>query len=337
MHPVAQTDEDVIGAPTTWHICWQAAVGREFFPDESLPSKIRSRLLDAHRGPGRVLIYYTLLPTELHVLVQLDAEDTVGSVARAVGNVVSRWVRQVQPVRSPVMAGPFRAHRVESAAELRSDVRMLAWRPVFQGLCKTPIHHPHAGLRIALGLTPNQGFDARYLLEYFGDSTPVARVALHTWVTRRPSERECHQWELTRGLVLAMGNAGPRTTTTLLVQGADAAMLVAAAGGQIDGALHLLEIWVAAKLDASATPDLHASSSHGARGRALVGCLAVDLRLCSAASVARYFGRAKATLSEQMKACRQRAPDRQVLATPVARIVEEAVALVETVKRRSQG
>jgi hypothetical protein len=335
MHCVDWT-EGAAGGSTTWHICWQAAVGREFFLDEQLQSRIRSRLLDAYRGPGRALVYYTLLPTELHVVVQLDADDTVGRLAGAVSHVVSRWVRQAQPVRSPVLAGSFRAHRIESAAELRSDVRMLAWRPVFQGLCKTPSHCAHGGLRIALGLTPGQGFDSRYVLAHFGHPTLVARVALHAWVARRPSERECRQWELARGLALATGNAGPWATTALPVRGMDAAMLVAAAGGGIDGALRLLETWVAAKLGASAVLDLHAWSVHGARGRALVGCLAVDLRLCSAASVARHFGRAKATLSEQMTACRQDAADRQVLATPVGRIVEEATALAASVRRRTR-
>jgi hypothetical protein len=64
-----------------------------------------------------------------------------------------------------------------------------------------------------------------------------------------------------------------------------------------------------------------------ARGRALVACLAVDHRLCSAASVARYFRKAKATLSEQMAACRARSTDRQILETPVRRILEESATL----------
>ena len=64
-----------------------------------------------------------------------------------------------------------------------------------------------------------------------------------------------------------------------------------------------------------------------ARGRALVACLAVAHHLCSAASVARYFRKAKATLSEQMAACRARSADRQILETPVRRILEESVAL----------
>jgi hypothetical protein len=60
-----------------------------------------------------------------------------------------------------------------------------------------------------------------------------------------------------------------------------------------------------------------------------VACLAVEHGLCSAATVARHFQRAKATLSEQMAACRASANDRQILSTPVQRIVEEAVALTQ--------
>ena len=60
---------------------------------------------------------------------------------------------------------------------------------------------------------------------------------------------------------------------------------------------------------------------------ALVACLAVRHRLCSAASGARYFGRAKATLSEQMAACRKRRADQQLIATPVEVILAEVAAM----------
>jgi hypothetical protein len=293
-------------------------------------------LIDAHESADRVLVYYLMLPTELHVLSQVPPGDTVGRLARAVGNIVSRWVRESQPVRSPVLAGPFRAHRIESAAELRNDARMLAWRPVYQGLCRTPNHYAHGGLRIALGLTPAQGFDARYLLQEFGDPVPAARAALRAWVAQRPSDRECRQWELTRGLVLAIEGAGLQTGMAHEVRGAGPAMLVAAGSGGIDGAIHLLETWVVAKLDAHAAPDLRVASAIGSRGRALVGCLAVEHQLCSAASVARYFGRAKATLSEQMAACRKSPSDRAILATPVLRICEEASTLAAVATRKSR-
>lgn len=316
-------------APTKWHLCWQAAVGREFFGDPTLYARVRERLIDAHRRPGRVLIDYTLAPTELHVVSEIPAGDTAGGVARAVGNVVARWVRQTQSVRNPVLAGPYRAHPISSAAELRSEVRMLAWRPVFLGLCATPTHYSHGALRIALGLTPAQGFDARSLLRAFGGSVPEARAALRARVAQRPSEREWRLWELTRGLVLATGSVGPQPNMARQVRGAAAAALVAAAGPDgIDGALRLLETWVATKLEAGRSLDLHkASDATGTRGRALVACLAVEHGLCSAASVARYFHRAKATLSEQMTACRARPADQQIMAAPLHRIIEEAAAL----------
>jgi hypothetical protein len=77
--------------------------------------------------------------------------DSPGRVARAIGSVVARWMRQVQPVRSPVFAGPYRAHAIASVDELRDEMRMLAWRPVLLALCRTPSHYPHSSLRIALG------------------------------------------------------------------------------------------------------------------------------------------------------------------------------------------
>ena len=92
--------------------------------------------------------------------------------------------------------------------------------------------------------------------------------------------------------------------------------------------LKLLEAWVLTKLGLHGQVDLHAARDGiGARGRALVACLAMDHGLCSAASVARHFHRAKATLSEQMSACRARPADQQLLRTPVLRLIEEAVAL----------
>ena len=43
--------------------------------------------------------------------------------------------------------------------------------------------------------------------------------------------------------------------------------------------------------------------------------------------MARYFGRAKATLSEQMGACRKRPADQQLIATPVEVILVEVAAM----------
>lgn len=317
--------------PTMWHLCWQAAVGREFFVHPALYPRIRERLIQAHNRRGRVLVDYVLLPCEIHVLSQLPPGEAASDVARAIGNVVSRWVRQAQPVRSPVLAGPHLAHQINTIAELRSDVRMLAWRPVHLGACNTPSHHPHGALRIVLGLTPLHGFDSRWLLQHFGATVPQARAALRNWVSRRPNELAWREWELIRGLGLAMGSVGPQPNMAQEVRGATGAALVAAGGDGIDGALRLLSLWVASKLGlrgASALRD--GVSSLSARGRALVSCLAARHHLCSAASVARYFGRAKATLSEQMTACKARDVDRPILAMPARRIVDEACALASS-------
>lgn len=332
--PASQTPApDTPGtAPAMWHLCWQAAVGREFFPLPELYGRIRNRLIDAHKSKGRVLVDYVLLPTEIHVVAEIALPDTAGSVARAVGNVISRWVRAESSVRSPVLAGPYRAQRIDSAAEQREQARMLAWRPVFLGLCKTPAHYAHSAYRIALGMAPGDGFDARPLLRVFGVSVPEQRKALRARVSERPTEQERQTWELTRGLVLATGSPDAQRHSAKELRGAAAAALVAAgsggSAGSIDGALETLATWVAAKLDLRDAAALHAASDAvGARGRGLVGCLAETFNLCSAAEVARHFHRAKSTLSEQMNARRANAADRQILATPVKRIIDEAAAL----------
>ena len=313
----------------TWSLCWQAAVGRGFFVQPSLPARIRSRLIGAHQRSGRALVDFVLLPTEIHAIAQIREDDSVGSVARAFGNVVSRWVREAQPVRSPVLAGPFRAQPIDSAEALRRELRMLAWRPVRQKLCSTPTHHPHGALRVALGLTPSKGFDARPVLRYFGDSVPAARAALRRWIATRPSDQDWRAWELTRGLELATGNVGPRPLMAKAVDGAAATLIAAGGSYGIEGALELLGAWVGARIHPSAPLDLQASSSAvAARARALVACLAVAHRLCSAAAVARHFHRVKATLSEQMTACRSRPTDRLILGTPLRRILEESALLL---------
>lgn len=322
------TDKDPLVNAATWSVCWQAAVGRDFFVHRSLAGRIRGRLIGAHQRPGRALVDFVLLPTEIHAVALIPEGDTVAGVARAFGNVLSRWVREAHPVRSPVLAGPYRALPVESVEGLSIELRMLAWRPVFLGLCSTPTHHPHGALRVALGLTPAKGFDARPMLRPFGDSVPAARAALRRWIARRPSEQDWRVWELSRGLQLATGSVGPQATMAKAVEGS-AALLIAAGGTYgIDGALGLLATWVSAKVQPGSMTGLHtASGPVGARARALVACLAVAHRLCSAASVARYFRRAKATLSEQMTAARARPADRVILSTPLGRILEESAAL----------
>lgn len=326
---------------SVWHLCWQAAVGRDFLGHASLPLRIRYRLIDAHAGHGRLLLDYLLLPTEIHVVSALAPRDSPGKVARAVGNVIARWVRDVQPVRSPVLAGPHRATRIGSLPELREHVRMLAWRPVHLKLCRTPTHHTHGSVRVALGGSVGHGFNAWPLLSLFGDTIQGSRAALRQWLAGRPSADAVRYWELTRGLALATGSIGPQPTMARELRAAGAAALVAAAGrAGIDGALRLLETWVAARLDARGGLDLRTHAGPlAARGRALVACLAVDHRLCSAASVARHFSRAKATLSERMAACRRCTADQAILRVPIARIVEESLALeaLDRDRRKFQG
>lgn len=109
----------------------------------------------------------------------------------------------------------------------------------------------------------------------------------------------------------------------------DAAAFVAAGGSEgIDGAIKLLERWVASRLGLREGQCLvKLGGSQGARARALVAGLAVQADLCSAAFVARHFGRAKATLCEQMAASRRRAEDRRLLATPMLEVLSESVRL----------
>ena len=327
-------------ASTTWAVCWHAAVGREFLVDPSLAVRVRNRLIGAHDRPGRALVDFVLLPTEIHAVTRIPAGDSVGGVARAFGHVVSRWVREVQALRSPVLAGPYWSQIVGSADDLMREVRLLAWRPVRLGLCTTPSHYPHGALRVALGLTPAKGFDARPLLRDLGASVPGARAALRRLIGRRPSEQEWRAWELTRGLELAVGGLGPRPSMAKVVGGSAAALVAAGGGYGIEAALAVLEIWTVAKIMPSNGLNLHESGSAiAARGRALVACLAVAHQLCSAAAVARHFHRAKATLSEQMAACRARPVDRAIVATPLRRLIEESALLRQAAlrKRERQG
>lgn len=136
------------------------------------------------------------------------------------------------------------------------------------------------------------------------------------------------RWELTRGMVRAAGDAGVLSTVTRPVQGLAAALVAASQPQGIDGALLLLERWVLAKMGQHEGADLAAPHSLvGARVHALVGILAAQLDLCSAASVARHFGRAKSTLSERAAVCREAAEDRPILGVALERVVEEAIGL----------
>ncbi|MDR7334555.1 hypothetical protein [Roseateles asaccharophilus] len=108
------------------------------------------------------------------------------------------------------------------------------------------------------------------------------------------------------------------------VDGPAAALVAASVKQHIDGALSLLERWVAVKLGVPRGESVATlSGTTGARARALVAGIAVQVNLCPTAAVAGHFGRARATLSEQMSASRKRQPDQQILGTPTRMILEE--------------
>jgi hypothetical protein len=327
-HGVMESSDSTSTPSVTWHIVWQAVEGRDLLASPALADRIRLRLLDAHRRPDRALLHYLLTPTEIHLLSRLPAGTSPGDVARAIGNIVARWVRQAQGVLGIVFAGRYRAYAIESDEAARNEFRMLAWRPVALRLCRAPVHYSNSALRTTLGLKRALGFDALAPLRLFGGSVPEARTALRNRIAKRPDAIELRQWELTRGMALAPGYAGTFSLMTRQVQGMAAALVAASESQGIDGALGLLERWVLLKLGCRGIDSLAAlSSPAGARGRALVASLAVQLDLCSAASVARHFKRAKATLSERMAACRLQPEDQWILGMPLGRIVEEAIDL----------
>ncbi len=327
MSPDVDDDADTAARWEIWHLSWQAAAGRELFSDVQLYGKVRGRLIDAHRSRAAVMLDFLLLPTEIHVLTGVRAGQRVGDVARLVGHVVSRWVTASDQLRSPVFAGPCRWHRVASPAELCEEIRLLAWRPVCQGLCRWPVHYANGGLRAAVGLKPARGFDTRPVLSLFAESTPDARAALRRLISLRPSEQESLVWELRHGLAYAQGPLGGAMHMGRPLRG-PAALLLAASGNHVDGALRLLADWVASRLAKQSPLNLRApANDQAARGRALVACLATELELCSAATVARFFGKAKATISEQMARCRARHEDRRLLKTPVRQIVQETLGV----------
>ena len=312
----------------TWHLVWQAVEGRDFLASEALAERIRTRVIDAHRAPGRALLHFLITPTELHLLSRLPAAASPRDVARVTGNIVARWVRQAQGRPGLVFAGRFRAYPIAPDAAVRHEFRMLAWRPVLLGLCRVPSHDVHSSLRALLGSSENRRFDVRNAHRLFGDTLPQARAALRATIGERPDAVEVRQWELSCGILLAPGAAGTFSAATRAVDGLAAALVAASRPQGIDGALALLERWVRLKLGRSDLADLAAASSPAsARARALVACLAVALDLGSAASVARHFGRAKSTLSERMAACRTLPEDAAILALPLSRVVEEAIAL----------
>lgn len=318
----AESGED--GA-ATWHLLWQAAFGRDCFTHPALVARIRDRLIDAHRSRDRQLLDYLVLPGEIHVVCRLQAGDAPERVARAFGHVVARWVRQVQRVRGPVFAEPYRAFRVKSGDDLRTLVRILAWRPVVQGTCVTPTHHAQGGLRVTLGLSPASGFNARPLLGQFGESVIGARASMRSWIARRPGDQEMLRWALIHGLPHGSSRTGC-TPGRGVVDHAAAELFAAAGPGGLDAVLRLLEQWVALCLGKpTLLSSYDGSDALRTRARALVACLAVRHRVCAASTVARHYGKAKATLCEQMAACRSRAADRSILELPVERILASAL------------
>jgi hypothetical protein len=310
--------------PTTWHLCWQAAVGRNLVASPKLVEKVADRLTHAHQRRGRSLVYYLLTPREMHVLSRIPPGDSPKEVVREVATTVARWVREQEGARGPVFADRYRAHEISTAAELKYELRILAWRPAMAGLCMAPIQYVNSSLRTTLGYRRAHGFDSRAMLGVFAEGVPEARNAIHRLLRRRPSNAEQHEWELNHGLAVAVGTKGPSFGMAREVDGTAAALVAAASSRNIDGALELLERWVVHRLELPRGEDLSAlGGSSGARARALVAGIAVRARLCPAASVARHFGRARATLCEQMAASRLRQDDRHLLATPVQMILDE--------------
>lgn len=325
MHFRRKTESSATASGTTWHLHWQAAIGQTFLPHPTMADRIRGRLIAAHRLRERVLLDYTILPTEIHVIARLSGVDTPGAVANAIGSVVARWVREAGRIRSHVMGGPFRSYLLETDDAVRQESRMLAWRPAFLRLSRGPALYPNGALRTALGMRPAQGFDVRPLLQLFGDSPLNARAALRSWVSQRPTDLDWHAWELARGLTLAPRHGGSQPGGFHELRTGEVASLVAVAGdGGVEAALGLLVHWVCARMGAAGALDLHRGrDGAAARGRAVVARIAVAHGLCSAAFVARYFGKAPATLCEQMAASRMRKAETLLVLTPMTSILEE--------------
>ncbi|MFG6432124.1 transposase [Roseateles sp. LYH14W] len=335
-HRGMETSVSAEDGPRTWHICWQAAKGRNLLVDPSMVDRIRDRLFAAHEPRERALLLYLLMPTEIHVLCRLPASAGPGTIARAVANLVSRWVRDIDRTRGPVFAGRYHAHEVPAADMLRREVRMLAWRPVAVGLCARPTYYTRSSLRMSLGLERTKDFDAKALASTFGETVHEARMAMRSVIRGRPPAVELREWELSHGLALAIGSANAASPLVREVDGVAAAFVAAGGSEGIDGAIKLLERWVALKLglrDGQCLAKL--GGSQGARARALVAGLAVQSELCSAAFVARHFKRAKATLCEQMAASRRRLEDQRLLAVPKRDVLSEAVKL--RAQNRSDG
>ena len=314
--------------PTMWHAYWQAVVGRDFISRASLIRQIRSRLLGAHRKRGRELLYYLVLPSEIHLISSLPKGDSLASLANGLSNVIARRVRQADGTLGAVFRDRYHAQRIEGVELLRGEVRMLAWRPISTGRSNSPSNYAHSALRVILGLSLAEGFLAAPLLDHLGGSVPLGRLALRQELASQPSDLEVLRWELAKGLAAARGSVGPAGAMARNVSGPAAALVAASSTKSIEGALGLLELWVVARLGLPPLTSLGEQRGFlASRARALVASLAVQSGLCPASSVARHFGRAKATVSEQMTALRNRPADKAILAMSMDRIVGEAVEL----------
>lgn len=314
----------------TWSLSWQAAPGRDFLAHERMADKIRDRLVDAHRQPGRLLLYYVVMPVEIHVVARIEGQESVVSIVRSCSHILSRWVREVHVRRGPAFAAKCRAASLDSVHALRREIQMLAWRPVRLGLSANPSLYLHSAMKAVMDGKSGENFDAKPLLAAFGEVADAARVSLDASLRARPSDEAWRAWELKRGLEqpttqqsFVSATAMPRSVD------AGAAALIAAGGSYgVEDALSLLEAWVCARIDPAGR--LNAPTGlrrQRVRARALVACLAVDHRVCSAVFVARHYGCTKGTLSVQMTHCRTRPQDRKLLESPLERILQDAMEL----------
>jgi len=314
-------------ASKVWHIWWQAVVGRDLICDTPLARQIRTRLLGAHLAHGRELLYYLILPREIHLLSLLPKGDSAASLGNGLSNMIAKRVRQADGMLGAVFRDRYQSQCIDDKEGLLATVRMLAWRPVAEGQSTAPSNFPHTALRSILGLNLGEGLHATALLEFLGETVPLGRIALRQALTTQPSDLEVLQWELSKGLVPARGAVGTAGSVARRVSGSAAALVAASASKNIDGALHLLELWVATRFGLPAPSLADQGGLLASRARALVASLAVQFGLCPASYTAGYFGRAKATLSEQMKSLRSRPADKAILAIPADKIVREAVEL----------
>lgn len=311
-----------------WHVSWQLTLGRDLLRWPSLAERIVNRLISAHDAVGRELLFYLVLPREIHVISRLPAGDPPSSLAVGVANVIGKWVRQADGQVGPVFVAPFRAEAIGGIESLCGDIRMLAWRPVSTGLRDAPTNYAYGALRTLVGLSLPGGFRTAPLFDLLGGTVPQDRALIRRVIAEPPTELDVLQWELTKDLVSARGSLGPDGMMTRHVQGAAAALVAASKDKSIDGALRILVRWVEVKLGLQGGHCLSSNGGpQGARGRALVAGLALRSGLCSASSVARHFGRAKATLSEQMTASGARAADQSILSIPMEQIAREVIAI----------